>query len=232
VDALGTLVELQSPVPALRRELRGRFGIELTDEQAAVAIGAEIAYYRRHFDEGRDDRSLLELRERCAVALRDALPRSPVLELVPLDQLTDALLAALRFRAFPDAVPALTAARARGLRVVVVSNWDVSLHGVLAELGLAALLHGAVTSAEVGARKPSPEIFQRALALAGGVSPAQALHVGDDPREDWQGARAAGIEAVLLARSGSASTPAGPAIADLHALAELLERHGARSERP
>ena len=55
------------------------------------------------------------------------------------------------FRAFPDAVPALQRLRAAGLRTVVVSNWDVSLHDRLAEVGLAELVDGAVTSAEVGA---------------------------------------------------------------------------------
>ena len=43
-----------------------------------------------------------------------------------------------------------------GLRLVVVSNWDVSLHEVLARTGLTPLLDGAVTSAEVGAAKPDP----------------------------------------------------------------------------
>jgi putative hydrolase of the HAD superfamily len=229
LDALGTLVELQPPAPALRRELAARFGIDVSEAEAAAAIGAEIAYYRRHLDEGRDERSLLELRERCAVALRHALPPSPALALVPLEALTGALLAALRFRAFPDAEPALRAARGRGLRVVVVSNWDVSLHGVLAELGLAPLLDGAITSAQAGARKPEAAIFHRALELAGGIPPGEAVHVGDEPGEDVAGARAAGLHAVLLARSGLPPEAPAPAIADLRALADLL---GPRRPRP
>jgi len=224
VDALGTLLELQSPAEELRAQLARRFGIELDAEQASAAIGAEIAYYRSHFDEGRDERSLLELRERCAVQLRAALPRSPALQLVPIDELTDALLAALRFGAFADVEPALRAARARGLAVVVVSNWDISLHGLLAELGLAPLLRGAVTSAEVGARKPDPRIFRRALELAGGVAPAQAVHVGDQPEEDVVGARAAGIEPVLIARAGVAPQAQAPVVRDLGELIELLDR--------
>ena len=58
-----------------------------------------------------------------------------------------------------------------------------------------------MTSAETGQRKPAPGIFSRALALAGASGPS-ALHVGDSPEEDVEGARAAGIEPVLIRRTG------------------------------
>jgi putative hydrolase of the HAD superfamily len=113
--------------------------------------------------------------------------------------LTAALLDSLRFHPLPGVPDALRELRALGLRLVVVSNWDVSLHERLAETGLAPLLDGAVASAEAGAAKPDPRIFSRALALAG-VRAAEALHVGDSPVEDGEGARAAGIRAVLIGR--------------------------------
>ena len=50
LDALGTLVALAPPAPRLRVELAERFGLAVTEEQAASAIGAEIAYYRMHLD--------------------------------------------------------------------------------------------------------------------------------------------------------------------------------------
>jgi putative hydrolase of the HAD superfamily len=101
--------------------------------------------------------------------------------------------------------------------LVVVSNWDVSLHDVLQRLRLAPLLDGVVSSAEAGARKPSPEIFERALALVG-VSAEQAIHVGDSPDEDLAGARAAGIEPVLIARDGG---PRPPGVRVIESLVEL-----------
>jgi putative hydrolase of the HAD superfamily len=79
----------------------------------------------------------------------------------------------------------------------------VSLHGVLRALELEPLLDGIVTSAGVGARKPAPAIFEQALALVG-ASPDQAIHVGDNLDEDVAGARAAGIEPVLIRRDGGA----------------------------
>jgi putative hydrolase of the HAD superfamily len=201
LDALGTLVSLEPPAPILRRQLSDRFGIELTEDQAARAIAAEIHYYRVHLDEGSDGARLTALRSRCAEALRAALPPSRKLAVLDTDELTSALLASLRFSAFPDAEPAIRAARARAARVVVASNWDVSLHHVLARVGLSPLLDGVVTSAEVGARKPAPRVFRRALELAR-ARPQDAIHVGDSIEEDVIGARSAGIEPVFLSRDG------------------------------
>ena len=218
LDALGTLVALEPPGPLLRAELLERFGIRLTEEEAGRGISAEIGYYRAHLDEGRDDSSLRVLRTRCAEVLRSALPSSPDLDRVDSQALTEALLAALRFTPFPDVVGSLAAARGRGQRLVVVSNWDASLHHVLARLGLAALLDGIVTSAEAGARKPSPAIFERALNVAG-VGPHDAVHVGDSIDEDVAGAAAAGIDAILVLRDGRGA-PAG--VRTIASLAELV----------
>ncbi len=197
IDAMGTLVELEAPAPALAAELARRFGVAVDEATAGAALRAEIVYYRAHMQEGRDAESLARLHARCAAVLGEAL--GPRLADVGPAAMTEALLAALRFRAFADARDALVRVRAAGARVVVVSNWDVSLAGVLERVGLAPLLHGVVTSAAAGARKPDPAIFQCALALAD-VEPGRAVHVGDSAAEDVAGARAAGIRAVLLDR--------------------------------
>jgi putative hydrolase of the HAD superfamily len=187
LDALGTLVELEPPWPLLAAKL----GIE-SDERVERAMRAEMRYYRAHSDEGRDPASLAALRNRCAGIVSTELGRE-----VTADQ----LMASIRFRAFPDAVPALTELRAMGLRLACVSNWDVSLPSVLERCGVGGALDAVVTSAAVGARKPDPRIFQAALELVG-CTPGEALHVGDTPDEDLDGARAAGIRALLVDRSG------------------------------
>lgn len=218
LDALGTLLELEPPAPRLRTELTGRFGVSISEAEAAYAIGAEISYYRAHLDEGRDEASLAALRERCAAELHQALPQAARRRLPEPRELVDALLASLCFHAYPDAAPALAAFRARELRLVVVSNWDVSLHDRLAELGLAPMLDGILTSAEAGVRKPAPAIFTRALRLAGVIA-ADALHVGDSAEEDVAGARAAGIEPVLVSRDGASRVEG---VRTVSSLAQLL----------
>ena len=217
LDALGTLLELEPPAPRLRTELLQRFGVRIGETDAQRAIAAEIGYYRAHLDEGRDPVALAELRSRCAEALRDGLPDDERIAAIDNAALTSALLASLRFEPFADVRPALAAARAAGRRLLVVSNWDASLNEVLDRLGLSPMLDGVVTSAEFGVRKPAPEIFEHALALAG-VAADEAIHIGDSLAEDVAGARAAGIEAVLIKRDGEPGPPGVRTIATLAAL--------------
>jgi HAD superfamily hydrolase (TIGR01509 family) len=216
LDALGTLLELEPPAPRLRTELLQRFGVQISETDAQRAIAAEIAYYRAHLDQGRDPVALAALRSRCAEALREGLPDDERIGAIDNAELTSALLASLRFEPFSDVRPALAAARAAGRRLVVLSNWDVSLNEVLERLGLAQMLDGIVTSAAFGVRKPSPEIFEHALGVAG-VAAHDALHVGDSLAEDVAGARAAGIEAVLIKRDGEPGPPGVRTIATLAA---------------
>lgn len=220
LDALGTLVELEPPAEPLRRELRARFGLDLTPEQAAHAIAREIAFYRAHHDEGRDHAALAGLRRRCARELRAALPEPAAA--IGVGRLSEALMASLCFRPYPDVAPALRALRALGLRLVVVSNWDVSVHDVLAATRLAPLIDGAISSAELGSGKPGAAIFRHALTIAG-VPAEAALHAGDSWEADVLGARAAGIRPVLVARDGSGPPGGGSGgeVAVVRTLAEL-----------
>lgn len=170
--------------------------------EAEAAFAAEISYYKAHHVEGRDAASLADLRSRCAGVLHAELP-DEVRDRVGSEELLPAMLASLHFRAYPEVVGWLTVLRAGGLKLAVVSNWDVSLAGVLGQLGVAELLDCVVTSAEVGAAKPDPAVFRRALKCLG-LRPEEAIHLGDSPDLDLAGAKAAGIEAVLLnARCGS-----------------------------
>ena len=211
LDALGTLVELQPPAPRLRARL-AEAGFEVSDEQAATAFGAEIAYYLGHHMEGSDRERLDDLRDRCATAMMEAL------DLPELDHAAArrAMLGSLEFVPYADVVPALRELRSRGLRLVVASNWDCSLPDWLGPAGLLDLVDGVVTSAVVGHPKPQPAVFRRALELAR-VEAGEALHVGDSRENDLEGARAAGIRAVLLARGGE--PPAG--VEAIRSLAEL-----------
>jgi putative hydrolase of the HAD superfamily len=226
LDAFGTLVALDPPAPRLRAELAAR-GIDVGAERAAAAFRAEIAYYLEHQLEGRDAAALDDLRDRCADVLREALG------LPGLDRPSarEALLAAIRFRPYSDAAPALRELRRRGLRLVVASNWDCSLASALRDAGLLDMVDGVVSSAEAGVRKPDPRLFERALELAG-CPPERAVHVGDSLSNDVAGAAAAGIRAVLLRRgeerpdavAADASSDAAPvtAIASLAELARVL----------
>jgi putative hydrolase of the HAD superfamily len=211
-------VHMQPPGPRLREQLRERAGVEVSEEQATAGFAAEIRYYLEHHLEGGDPQSLDVLRDHCASVLRDALG----VEQVELEVVREAMLASLHFEAFPDAAAALDELRSRGVRVVAASNWDSSLPEVLQRTGLAPLLDGVVSSAAAGAAKPDPRLFEAALELAG-VAPGDALHVGDRPDKDVDGAQALGMRAVLIARDGPPPSAAGaPVIATLAELPPLV----------
>ncbi len=222
LDALGTILELLPPAPRLVAELRAR-GAEVPEPAAAAALGEEIAFYRAHHGEAGDEASLAALRERCGEVLRVGLLRAGAdLGEVSPPAVREALLAALSFRAYPDVPGALRALREAGHRIVVVSNWDVSLHDALRSAQLTELLDGAISSAEAGCEKPDPRIFAAALEV-GGASAEGALHAGDTLEYDVAGARAAGWRAVLVARGGPPPTvpPGVPVIESLAGLVEL-----------
>jgi putative hydrolase of the HAD superfamily len=199
LDALGTLVELEPPWIHLAEEL----GVDV-DRRLVGAVRAEMGFYKQHAHEGADAQTLSALRARCADVLSRELGRE-----VSVEQ----MMRAIRFRPYEDAGPALAELRARELRLVCVSNWDISLPDVLERCDLLTAVDGVVTSAGAGARKPDPAIFEAALDVAGTL-PAEALHVGDTREEDVDGARAAGIEALLLDRDGGG---------DISSLGEIAE---------
>jgi putative hydrolase of the HAD superfamily len=101
-------------------------------------------------------------------------------------------VSSLRFAELPGARDACGELAAAGLRLAVVSNWDIGLHGHLDVLGLDALVDIVVTSAEAGAPKPAPAVFELALARLGVDDAARAVHIGD-AAADEEGAHAAGL---------------------------------------
>lgn len=188
LDALGTTVRLLPPWERIDPALIAG----IPPAEVREAFGAEMRHYAANAGDASDADRLAALRRRCAELLSSGLGRP-----VSVAQLMDSIA----FEAYPDAVPALSALRAMGLRLVCVSNWDCELEDVLDRVGLAASFDGVVASALAGVAKPDPAIFTRALELAG-CSAAEAIHVGDSDA-DVEGAHAAGIDVLRISRNGS-----------------------------
>ena len=93
----------------------------------------------------------------------------------------------------------------------------------LARAGLAAHFPRPVISGELGAAKPDPAPFLAAL-IALGVSADQALYVGDDPRRDVAGARAAGLRTCWIAHGRAWEGPGAPPDGTIE---DVLELEGA-----
>ena len=99
---------------------------------------------------------------------------------------------------YPDAIEVLEALRPR-FELAVISNFDGRLRMILEHLGVSRFFSHVFLSSELGADKPDPLIYQRALNLSG-FAPNEILHVGDDPVRDWEGAEAAGLTVFRLQR--------------------------------
>jgi putative hydrolase of the HAD superfamily len=84
-------------------------------------------------------------------------------------------------------------------QLAVISNFDGRLRLILQHLGISQFFSHVFISSELGADKPDPEIYRRALKLMK-LHPKQVLHVGDDAERDWEAAAAAGLSVFRLNR--------------------------------
>lgn len=121
------------------------------------------------------------------------------------------------WRCFDDVTETLSMLQRIGIQVVLASNFDGRLHSVCDGLPEMRGIMTRVISAEVGFRKPSPRFFA-ALTQAAGCRTDELLMVGDDRQNDFQGARDAGIAALLVNRRSDRAAD------EIGSLAELTQR--------
>ncbi len=114
-----------------------------------------------------------------------------------------------QFSLRPGCRETLESLRAEGLHLGVVSNIDDDyLMPMLSRSGLAERLDAWTSSEEAGSCKPDAEIFARALSKAG-AEPDETIFVGDSREHDIAGARALGMETVLVVEQGATPPGAG-----------------------
>jgi putative hydrolase of the HAD superfamily len=119
-----------------------------------------------------------------------------------LDELYGAFSRPDLWHVFPEVPATLSELRHRGFRLGVISNWDTRLPDILDQLDLTQWFDDIAVSSLEGVEKPAREIFDRSVARLG-VPAAEAVHVGDSPVEDYQGALNAGLRALLIDRHGT-----------------------------
>ena len=123
---------------------------------------------------------------------------------------------------YDDVLPALERLSVRH-RLFAVSNGNADL----AAVGIASWFEGTLAAREAGCLKPDPRIFQLLLERAG-LAPYDALHVGDDPLADVEGARRAGLDAVWVNRRGDPwPEELEPPVRTVRSLADLVSALGA-----
>ena len=101
---------------------------------------------------------------------------------------------------YSDVLPALQGWRQQGIELGIISNFDTRLYSVIEQLQLKEFFASVTISSRVGASKPERQIFEAALKKHT-YTPNQTWHIGDSRKEDYDGAKQAGLRPFLLQRS-------------------------------
>lgn len=130
-------------------------------------------------------------------------------------------------RLLPDAADTLAALRRRGLRLGLITNGESRLQNAKVDCsGLRPLLDLSAVSGDEGIHKPDARLFRR-IAARLGVAAEDCLFVGDNVKNDIDGALSAGMQAVWIdirhpADHPCYERPVPPAARTIHSLHELL----------
>jgi putative hydrolase of the HAD superfamily len=175
------------------RRLGQRFGLELDPERYAEARALAVGTLERHPELDHDEEVWVLFTEQIIRGMGGESDRSYECAV----EMTRAWEHAHNFQIFEDVLPVLADLRAQELKLGLVSNTGRDLGAFVAHHGLD--VDAFVSSGVHGKTKPHPTIFLAALELLG-VEPADAVMIGDSLEDDVEGARAAGIQALLLDR--------------------------------
>lgn len=190
VDAVGTLVVPSQPMAQIYKQIGEKYGVEYSETEI-------LSRYRRAYEQpwGRsrlryvnDGRPFWQYIVSCSTGCSDSQYFEELYNYYTTNKawhLCD-----------PNAEQVFKAIRKAGVKLAIVSNFDTRLRPLLRALDCDHWFDAVAVSAEVEAEKPNPTIFLKACELLG-VKPEEAVHVGDDRRNDIWGARGAGCDAWL-----------------------------------
>lgn len=222
-DAVGTLIHPDPPAPFRYAEVGRRFGSRRDaadiDQRFLTAFRREEAIDRTSGYRTSEVRELRRWRDIVAYVLDDVRdPEACFQELFAWFAHPQA------WRLAPDAADVLAQLAGRQLRLGIASNYDHRLYHVIKGMdGLRPASGMVVISAEVGWRKPARGFFE-ALRSAAGVEAGETLYVGDDVVNDYQGAREAGMSALLYDPRGRHGDAGAEFVGSLSEVVEFLDR--------
>jgi putative hydrolase of the HAD superfamily len=203
-DAVGTLIFPEPPAATIYAEMGHQHGSRLS--AADIAPRFAVAFRRQEeLDEVLGWRTSEEREvERWRAIVTEVLDDCREGEAC-FRELFEHFRRPSAWRVADDAAATLQTLAKQGQILGLASNYDSRLRDVVAGLpALAPVRHLAISS-EIGWRKPAPQFFEALMKLVG-LPPARLLLVGDDRVNDYEGARAAGLAAILVDRQGKHPT--------------------------
>ncbi len=216
-DAVGTLIHPEPPAPTVYETVGRRFGSRL--DEATIRIRFRAAFRRQ---EDADYAGNLRTDEAREVARWRTIVHEVLDDVTDPERCFQELYShfthAEAWRCEPKTAEVLAALAAHGHLLGIASNFDHRLRCVVENLPELRPVRYLVISSEIGWRKPAPEFYMAMCRRAGSLA-EQILYVGDDPVNDHDGARAAGLRAVLFAPDQRASLPTQ---AQINSLSDLL----------
>jgi len=197
-DAAGTLIRLLHPPGKIYAETAGLFGYHLDPDRVQDAFritwNAFAPPPESASPQADDDRNWW--REFVVRTLEAAEYR-----ITPFDEYFATVYQKFAgpgvWELCPDVPQILRELSRLGIRLGVISNFDRRLYDILAHLGVRDAFEHLIISSEIGVRKPASRIF-RVAAQRFNVEMSEVLHVGDERESDFTGARAAGMDALLV----------------------------------
>lgn len=223
-DVGSTLLEPDPPVEAVFTEIARSHGYDLTVEDVRPHMGAVDEFYEAEYlrdgdfwaDPDRSVRIWLDMYE--FLSFRMGLDEKA--REIAADVYRE-YAKPTRWKPYADVMGCLRGLKRAGKRLGIVSNWDPALAGIIDGLGLGSYFETVTSSADVGYRKPDPQIFRLTLE-AMELDSARVVHVGDIPEADGDGASSAGITPVIIDRNGTLEKNSYISIKSLLALPEML----------
>jgi putative hydrolase of the HAD superfamily len=200
-DAVGTLFYLPKSVGHHYALVGAHIGLELNDEQLDRAFLSAWNKMppRPPIDGPREDDDKNWWRELVDLILREVAPSLSELDRDNFFEVAYEHFAEAGVWELYAEVPEVLEKLQPRFQLAVISNFDGRLRVILEQLGISKFFTVVFVSSEIGADKPDPEIFRRALKFVN-FRPKQVLHVGDDPSRDWKAAKSAGLSVFELDR--------------------------------
>lgn len=206
LDAVGTLFGVKGSVGEVYGQIAQKFGVEVSPEELDRAFYNSFKKSDKMAFPGvpPEEIPLKEFEWWEAVAI-NTFQEAGVWEKFTdfasfFTELYDHFATAEPWFIYPDVIPALEHWQNLGITLGILSNFDTRLYPVLEALNLQQFFSSVTISTEVGAAKPEVEIFDVGLAKHDCCADA-AWHIGDSFKEDYQGAKAAGLKAIWLNRN-------------------------------
>ena len=195
-DAADTLLRAEPSVPAVYREVAGRHGVDVSE---TVIMSRFRPAIQRHFS---DSTSSEELdRSRWQQLVFDVLETDCT---AIFDDLWQHFAEPAHWRLYDDVALTWSWLEQQGYRLVIGSNFDARLLGIVSQLPPIHTAEQVFVSSQMGYRKPGPEFFRR-IESALESSGERMLMVGDSLEADFKGAKNAGWQALLLDRQATVS---------------------------